>query len=100
MDGDASRHFFDRLEAHCLRPEFRYDHPHVPGDVTIWSNFSTLHVAPPNKRVINDPDDARLMYRISCKGDPCYQLPRSDAPAWIDDNIVPPYQTALAGRPT
>ena len=67
----------------------------VPGDVTIWSNFSTLHVAPPVKKSIDDPADARLMYRMSCKGDPSYTLPRDDAPGWIDDNIVPPYRTPL-----
>ena len=92
---DDSRRFLDRLEAHCLRPEFRYDHVHAPGDLTIWSNFATLHVAPPVKRSIDDPDDARLMYRISCKGAPSYELPRSDPQSWIDDNIVPPYRSPL-----
>ncbi len=90
---DDSRRFLDRLEAHCLRPEFRYDHVHTPGDVTIWSNFATLHVAPPVKQSINDPADARLMYRMSCKGAPSYELPRNDSQRWIDDNIVPPYRT-------
>ena len=95
LDEEDSRRFLDRLEAHCLRPEFRYDHVHTPGDVTIWSNFATLHVAPPVKQSINDPDDARLMYRISCKGAPSDELPRDDAQSWIDDNIVPPYRSPL-----
>ena len=90
---DESRRFLDRLEAHCLSPEFRYDHVHHPGDVTIWSNFATLHVAPPVKQSINDPKDARLMYRMSCKGVPSYELPRTDEQSWIDANIVPPYRT-------
>ncbi len=94
MSPDESRRFLDRLEEQCLQPEFRYDHPHTPGDVTIWSNFATLHDAPPNLRVVNDPGDARLLYRISCKGDVAYQLPRNDNPAWIEENIVPPYVTA------
>ena len=34
MDAEASREFLDQLEAHVLQPEFRYDHLHVPGDVT------------------------------------------------------------------
>jgi len=80
-------------EEHVLQPQFRYDHVHRPGDVTIWSNFSTLHVAPPNKKIINDPADARLMYRISCKGEPSYELPRPDTDAWIANNIVPPYRS-------
>lgn len=93
MNEDESRHFLDRLESHCLRPEFRYDHVHTPGDVTVWSNFSTLHVAPPVKKSINDPADARLMYRMSCKGNPSDTLPRGDSDEWIADNIVPPYRS-------
>ncbi|MBT5757253.1 MAG: hypothetical protein HOI41_20040 [Acidimicrobiaceae bacterium] len=93
MTDDESRTFLDPLEEHVLQPQFRYDHVHRPGDVTIWSNFSTLHVAPPNKKIINDPADARLMYRISCKGEPSYELPRPDTDAWIANNIVPPYRS-------
>ncbi len=90
---DESRAFFDRLETHCLAPEFRYDHPHRPGDVTIWSNFATLHTAPPVKRIIDDPDDARLLYRISVKGQPSLTLPRSDTDAWLEANLDPPYRS-------
>lgn len=93
LSDDESRKFLDRLEAHILKPEYRYDHVHTPGDVTIWSNFATVHNAPPAKSVINRPDDARLMYRISCKGTPCYTLPREDSDAWIENNILPPYRT-------
>lgn len=96
MTDDESRLFLDQLEAHVLQPQFRYDQPHQPGDVTIWSNFTTLHVAPPYLRNVNDPADARLMYRISCKGDPCRQLPRPDTDEWVTANIVPPYRTPLA----
>jgi alpha-ketoglutarate-dependent taurine dioxygenase len=93
MGSDESRRFLDRLEEHCLQPEFRYDHVHTPGDVTIWNNFATLHTAPPSKPIVNHPDDARLLYRISCKGDPSYELPRSDTDKWIAANISPPYRT-------
>ena len=41
MSAEASRAFLDRLEAHVLQPEFRYDHPHAPGDVTLWDNYMT-----------------------------------------------------------
>ena len=88
-----SRHFLDQLEMHILDPKYRYDHAHQPGDVTIWSNFTTVHNAPPAKSVINSPDDARLMYRISCKGSPSLELPRGDSNAWIDQHISPPYQS-------
>jgi taurine dioxygenase len=95
LSDDESRHFLDRLEAHCLQPDFRYDHVHRPGDVTIWDNFATLHVAPPFKRIINTPDDARLMYRMSCKGEPSYVLPRSDPDEWLSQHVTPPYRTVL-----
>lgn len=93
MTDDESRVYLDQLEAHILKPEYRYDHQHTAGDVTIWSNFSTVHNAPPAKSIINTPDDARLMYRISCKGDPSYSLPRDDPDEWIQNNISPPYRS-------
>lgn len=97
MSEEDSRDFLDRLEERCLRPEFRYDHAHRAGDITIWNNFSTLHTAPPSKRAVNDPEDARLMYRISCKGEPSYRLPRQDSDEWINENIKPPFRSAVAG---
>ena len=93
MSSGESREFLDELETHVLDPKYRYDHVHAPGDITIWSNFSTLHNAPPAKRTINKPEDARLMYRISCKGEPSYMLPRSDSDAWIEENILTPYRS-------
>ena len=91
-----TRVFLDEIEAHILQPKYRYDHAHQAGDVTLWSNFATVHNAPPAKSVINSADDARLMYRISCKGEPCYQLPRPDSDAWLADNILPAYRTPEA----
>ena len=93
LSDQESREFLDTLEAHVLQPKFRYDHAHQPGDITVWSNFATLHNAPPAKRVVNTPEDARLMYRISCKGEPSYVLPRNDPDSWIESNIVPPYKS-------
>lgn len=96
---DESRHFLDDLEEHCLAPEFRYDHPHESGDVTIWSNYATLHVAPPTKKFVNDPADARLLYRISCKGPVSPDLPRPDTDEWLEANISPPYRSAVGAPP-
>jgi alpha-ketoglutarate-dependent taurine dioxygenase len=95
MSPDESRLFLDELEEHCLAPQFRYDHPHASGDVTIWSNYATLHVAPPTKKFVNDPADARLMYRVSCKGPVSHELPRTDTDDWIAANITPAYRTDL-----
>ena len=96
LSPEESRLFFDDLEKHCLDPKYRYDHVHQQGDVTIWSNLATLHNAPPAKSVINSVEDARLMYRISCKGEPSYTLPRKDSEVWIESNITPPYQSPSA----
>lgn len=93
LSREDSRLFLDDLEKHTLDPKYRYDHVHQEGDVTIWSNLSTLHNAPPAKRVINSTADARLMYRISCKGEPRNELPRRDTAQWLNSNVTPPYRT-------
>ena len=36
------------------------------------------------------------MYRMSCKGEPSYDLPRNDSQPWIDENIVPPYRSPIS----
>ena len=93
MSAEASRAFLDRLEAHVLQPQFRYDHPHAPGDVTLWDNYMTLHNSPPIKSNINSLDDARLLYRLSCKGEPVLSLPRRDEPEWLAAHIPGGYAT-------
>ena len=93
MSMKASRALLDRLEAHVLQPQFRYDHAHVPGDVTIWDNYMTLHNSPPVKANIDSIDDARLLYRLSCKGEPALALPRRDAPEWLEAHIAGAYTT-------
>ena len=50
MSNEESRALLDELEAHVLQPRFRYDHQHVPGDVTLWDNYLTLHNTPLLKR--------------------------------------------------
>lgn len=99
MFGDQFPEFLDRLETRCLQQEFRYDHAHTSGDVTIWDNFATMHAAPPDLRIINDPANARLLYRINCKGDPSYSMPRGDSHEWIEANVEPPYRTPLVPSP-
>ncbi|MBT5874620.1 MAG: hypothetical protein HOH43_14470 [Candidatus Latescibacteria bacterium] len=95
MTPEESRAVLDRLEAHILQPQFRYDHLHVPGDVTIWDNFMTLHNSPPVKSNITSIEDARLLYRLSCKGQPCLALPRKDDPAWLEAHVAGGYRTPL-----
>jgi alpha-ketoglutarate-dependent taurine dioxygenase len=93
MTMEESRVFLDRLEAHVLQSQFRYDHLHVPGDVTIWDNYMTLHNAPPIKSNISSIDDARLLYRLSCKGEPALSLPRQDKPEWLAAHVAGGYST-------
>lgn len=88
-----SRRFLDSLEAHVLKPEFRYDHAHEPGDVTIWDNTMTLHNSPPMKMNIDDVQDARLLYRLSCKGEPALTLPRTDPAEWLASHVPGSYRT-------
>ena len=96
MSMAESRTFLDRLEMHVLQPQFRYDHLHVPGDVTIWDNYMTLHNTPPLKSNISSIDDARLLYRLSCKGEPALTLPRQDPPEWLAAHIPGGYSTPRA----
>ncbi len=96
MSPEASRDFLDRLEAHVLQPQFRYDHLHAPGDVTIWDNYMTLHNAPPLKSRVTSLDDARLLYRLSCKGDPALTLPRNDRADWLAEHVTGSYTTPSA----
>ena len=93
MKPEESRAFLDKIEAHVLQPEFRYDHPHAPGDVTLWNLFMTLHVQPPIKVNVESLDDVRLIYRMSCKGESSLTLPRQDSPEWLEENIYLEYKT-------
>ncbi|MDA0664164.1 MAG: TauD/TfdA family dioxygenase, partial [Proteobacteria bacterium] len=96
MTPDESRAFLDRLEKHVLQPQFRYDRLHQPGDVTIWNNFMTLHSSPPIRTAVGRKADARLLYRLSCKGEPALTLPRRDDPAWIAANVTGGYRSPAA----
>ena len=93
MSVEEGRGLLDKLEAHVLSPRFRYDHVHTPGDVTLWDNYMTLHNSPPSKGCTDDVGDARLLYRISCKGEPALSLPRRDEEVWLQEHIAFGYTT-------
>lgn len=42
---DESRAMLEFLWAHCTRPEFVYRHRWQPGDVVMWDNIPTQHIA-------------------------------------------------------
>ena len=96
MTPEDSRAFLDRLEAHVLQPQFRYDRLHEPGDVTIWNDFMSIHCSPPIRTGIGRLEDARLLYRVSCKGEPALTLPRHDDPGWIAANVTGGYRSPAA----
>lgn len=96
MTPAESRAFLDRLEKHVLQPQFRYDRLHEPGDVTIWNDLMSIHCSPPIRTGIARLEDARLLYRLSCKGAPSLTMPRHDDPAWIAGNITGGYRSPAA----
>lgn len=95
MSMTESRNFLDRLESHVLQRRFRYDHLHRPGDVVIWDNYMTLHTTPFIKETISSIDDVRILYRLSCKGEPAVTLPRNDPSEWLKKNIPGGYSTQV-----
>jgi taurine dioxygenase len=54
------------LYAHSTRPEFVYRHNWRVGDLVMWDNRCTLHLAPRDY----DPDQVRHMCRTTLKGHP------------------------------
>ncbi len=58
-----------RLKLHAIDPAFCYAHQHRPGDILIWDNSSTMHIAKPVDAPKSDADN-RLLYRIVLKGLP------------------------------
>ena len=95
MSQSKSRAFLDQLEDHVLQEQFRYDHLHQPGDITLWDNYMTLHNSPPAKVNINLVDDARLLYRLSWKAKPVVSFPRNDDPEWLETHIAGGYTTPI-----
>ena len=94
MTKEETKALLDRLEAHCLKPEFRYNHLHQDGDLVVWNDYALLHAAPPVKIGIRNLEDARLYYRIATKGRPELTLPRKDDPAWLQENFTSTYTTS------
>lgn len=65
MDHDASKAFVDDLLDRVLTPDVTYRHKWRPGDLVIWDNRATLHVA------YRDYDyrEARVMHRVCLEGE-------------------------------
>jgi taurine dioxygenase len=61
-----SRGLLDDLFAFQTRPEFLYRHKWRVGDVLIWDNIATIHMATGGYA----PHEHRFMYRTQVLGDP------------------------------
>ena len=64
LEEDESRLLLEELWEHCTRPEFVYRHRWQPGDVVMWDNVPTQHLA------IRDYDlpHRRLLHRTTLTG--------------------------------
>lgn len=64
MPADESRKLLQELHAHCTREEFVYRHKWHVGDLVVWDNPQTQHIATFDFA----PSQRRLMRRTTIKG--------------------------------
>ncbi|MGY1496936.1 TauD/TfdA dioxygenase family protein [Streptomyces sp. QTS52] len=62
-----SRRILDLVFTHMTRPEFTVRHHWDTGDVAIWDNRATAHIAPEDHEHLGE---ARTMYRVFVAGSP------------------------------
>lgn len=64
MPDEEGRLLLEELWAHCTRPEFVYRHRWQPGDVVMWDNVPTQHIAICDYAL----PQRRLLHRTTLKG--------------------------------
>jgi taurine dioxygenase len=64
MPGEEGRLLLEEIWAHCTRPEFVYRHRWQPGDVVMWDNIPTQHIAICDYAL----PQRRLLHRTTLKG--------------------------------
>jgi taurine dioxygenase len=64
MPDDEGRPLIAELHAHCLRPEFQYRHKWQLGDLLMWDNATSMHLAICDYAL----PERRLMYRTTVIG--------------------------------
>jgi taurine dioxygenase len=69
MDHDDAFNLMLKLKHHATSEQFCYQHSYQPGDLVMWDNTSTLHLAKSTHAATGD-HDRRLMHRISPLGLP------------------------------
>jgi taurine dioxygenase len=64
MPDDEAGHLIAELDAHCVRPEFLYRHKWQVGDLLMWDNTSSMHLAICDYAL----PERRLMHRTTVIG--------------------------------
>jgi taurine dioxygenase len=65
MPDEDGRPLIAELHAHCIRPEFQYRHKWQVGDLLMWDNATSMHLAICDYQL----PERRLMYRTTVIGD-------------------------------
>jgi len=65
MPEEDARPLIAELHAHCIRPEFQYRHKWQVGDLLMWDNATSMHLAICDYQL----PERRLMYRTTVIGD-------------------------------
>ena len=65
MSSAESKALLNSLLDRVLKPEITYRHKWSMGDLVIWDNRATLHVA----HTDYDPNEGRILHRICVEGD-------------------------------
>src|SRR6516162_3907635 len=64
LPDDEGVALIEELHAHCLRPEFQYRHKWQVGDLLMWDNATSMHLAICDYRL----PERRLMHRTTVAG--------------------------------
>lgn len=67
MSAEESAGLLQYLFRHSVLPEFTHRHKWTPGDLVIWDNRCTMHMAVPDYT----HDQTRHMHRLTVLGTPC-----------------------------
>jgi taurine dioxygenase len=65
MPEEDARPLISELHEHCIRPEFQYRHRWQVGDLLMWDNATSMHLAICDYQL----PERRLMYRTTVIGD-------------------------------
>jgi taurine dioxygenase len=65
MPAEEAVPLIDMLDAHCIRPEFQYRHKWRVGDLLMWDNAASMHIAICDYAL----PERRLMHRTTVIGD-------------------------------